>query len=90
MLLGADRDGSDVVNSASALDGRAKGGCDADPERMIAPVSASHTTTLQDCVDESTPATSVTRWLGTRPVSPCCIAFQTAGQRAPRRCSIAS
>src|SRR5690606_5942432 len=34
-------------------------GCFADPVRTSAPVSASRTTTLQDCVDVSTPATSV-------------------------------
>ena len=30
------------------------------PERTVSPVSASQTTTLHDCVDESIPATSVT------------------------------
>src|SRR5256885_5461352 len=33
-------------------------GCGARPVRTISPVSASHTTTLVDCVDESMPATS--------------------------------
>src|SRR5690606_23508551 len=33
-------------------------GCSARPLRTTAPVRASHTTTLVDCVDESTPATS--------------------------------
>src|SRR5699024_7442164 len=34
-------------------------GCDALPSRCRAPVSASRITTLQDCVEESIPATSV-------------------------------
>ena len=35
-------------------------GCGAVPDRAISPLSASHTSTLQDCVEESTPATRVT------------------------------
>ncbi len=35
-------------------------GCGDDADRTIAPVSASQTTTLQDWVDESIPATSAT------------------------------
>ena len=69
MLLPADRDGADALEEpvgdrhlvgvppAVGVDRGALGW--PAPERTISPVSASHTTTLVDWVEESTPATSV-------------------------------
>ena len=89
VLLAGDRDGRDVVQTAGlrrspacSAAHQASGctsvpsGCGARPCRTSAPVSASRMTTLQDWVEESTPATSV-------------MAAPRA-QRAPRRCSTAS
>src|SRR6478609_8336031 len=45
-------------------------GCEARPERTSAPVSASRTTTLQDCVDESIPATRAMSYLQKNPQRP--------------------
>ena len=73
MLLAGDRDGGHVVEAAglrrspacrashqaSRVDLGAVRVAAPRPERTSAPVSASRMTTLQDWVDESTPATSV-------------------------------
>ena len=67
-------------------------GCWAHPLRTRSPVAASRTTTLHDCVDESTPATRVMAGRGSRAgqlrVTRKC--RYGIGQRAPRTCSTAS
>ncbi len=67
-------------------------GCWAHPLRTRSPVAASRTTTLHDCVDESTPATSVTAGAGSRAgqVRGAGGRRYRVGQRAPRTCSTAS
>ena len=72
MLLTGDRERCNVVDSSCCPNGALQcsfpvrwsisvpSGCFAEPCRTSAPVSASRTTTLHDCVEESTPASSVT------------------------------
>ena len=50
-----------IRRGSCSLRGGTVGGCGRWPDRTSSPVSASRTSSLQDCVEESIPATSVTR-----------------------------
>ena len=98
VLLAADADRGDAVEqpaggrlrervpTTAAGSTSVASGCAARPSRTTAPVSASHTTTFVDWVDESTPATSVID----RTPSRCSIASWSSRSNAMPRAASAS